>query len=455
MPLPAITPRDKNRERKLLLILAVTVVVFFGAYLRLGAVRHTVVNHPYRSDAAEYYRTAYNLNHFGVFSRTIEVVDGKESPPTPDAYRTPVYPLFLTLFVHEPPNDQTFVTVAFWQALMGVATVLLVFLLTSRITGPMTGLLAAALVAMSPHLVNASLYMLTETLFTLLLVLSVLVFSLHTRGPRWYLPALFASGVLMGVTALTRPVLEFFPLAIFLLLALSYPRRQALKGAAVLLLGFALVWTPWIARNYISLGTSGDSGTLLETLAAGVYPDMEYNHDPRFRSEPDHQDPRYMEIKSSVGSVAEEFWRRVRENPGKEVGWYLVGKPVTLWSWDMTEGGGDAFIYSVIITPYATSLPFVISHALMQTLHWVLVMLALAGCILVWTPVARRLLVEPPLLLARMMSLLLLYNTLVMMIMTPWVRYSIPFLPIQFGMAAVCLTLTYRHFVSRRTRGEP
>jgi hypothetical protein len=295
--------------------------------------------------------------------------------------------------------------------------------------------------------------MLSETLFGLLLLLLILVFSEHLKEPRWKLPLMFATGLLLGAAALVRPVLEFFPLVMLALLAKGRPRREAARMGGVLLLGFALAWTPWIARNYLTLGGAGDSTVMTWTLLFGAYPDLEYDHDPDQPLSPNRQDPQFAQDSSSLAAALSSIGRRFEAHPGTELEWYLVGKPKMLWSWDIAEGGHDAFAYRVYRSPYYSSPLFRITHDYMYQLHWPLVLLAFACAIAVWFPFARMLLEPGPLLLAQLMSLLLLYNTAVLMALAPFVRYSIPFLPIQFGMAVTGLLLLYR-YASRRVQPQ-
>lgn len=441
-----LTPRN-------CLLAAGVLVVLLAGWLRVVAAADTVVDHPFRSDVASYYITAYNLNTYGVYSHVLGAADGKEVAPQPDAYATPVYPLFLTLFVHAPPNPATFIAVSSSQALLGTLAVLLALRLFLRLS-PWIAVPAALLTAMSPHLISIATYMLSETLFSVLLLLALLALCLHAKGTRWYLPGLFAGGLLLGAAALTRPVLELFPLAVIFLLWVSYGRHAALRGAAVLLLGFCLAWAPWIGRNYASLGRSGDAANMVHTLAMGMYPDFEYDHDPKTHGEPDRYDPRYAGFSSSLGGTLEEIGRRFRTDTGGELRWYLVGKPLTLWSWHDVAGGPDVFTYSVFRTPYTSSPPFTLTHGLMYALHWPLVLLALAGCLLVWLPRTAAQLAREPLFLARLMSLLLLYNTAALMVLAPFVRYSIPFLPIQYGMALTALYIALRWWRQRPSPGS-
>jgi 4-amino-4-deoxy-L-arabinose transferase-like glycosyltransferase len=430
----AMSGMDKNK-----LLFIVGAVILAAAYLRGMDVLWTVPDLPYRADAAQYYNYAYNLRQHGVYSHVIAYSGGKQVVPEPDALRTPGYPLFLTLFVDGPPHAQIFDTVFAWQALLGTLSVLLTFLLFQRMAPPWVAVTAALLVAISPHLVNTTVYLLSETLFTLLLLAALWVFSLQLRGPRWFLPALFSCGALLGMATLTRPVVELFPLLAALLLCLCYPWRQAAKGAGVLLLGFALLWLPWIARNHLSVGDNGDPTVMVESMAVGLYPDLEYGDDPASRGQPNRFDPRHAEIAKDLGTVWAEFERRMREDTADEIEWYLIGKPLELWSWDLIDGGGDVFMYPVLRSPYSSSVPFIVTHALMRVLHWLLAALALASCLWVWLPAANRYLQAGPLLLARLAASLLLYNTAVLMLLAPFARYSIPFLPLQYGMAALAV----------------
>lgn len=434
------------------LMAAAVLIVLLAGYLRTVAATDTIPDKPYRADAIRYYTTAYNIRAYSVYSHNIPpMVDGHEAAPQPDAFLTPGYPLFLSMFVDTFPNAEAYSKITANQALLATLAVLLVLLLY-RPLSPWIALPAASLTAISPHLISAATYILSETLFSVLLILSLLVLSLHARGGRWYLPSLLVGGLLLGAATLTRPVMELFSLAVIFLLWLNHDHRTALRGAAVLLLGFFLAWGPWMARNYLVLGKTGDSGNMVQTLAIGMYPDFEYNHDPNSDGEPSRLDPRFPEISKSLGSALKEIAHQFRENPGEELRWYLVGKPVTLWSWNITAGGGDVFIYPVLRSPYSSAKPFQFTHALMQFLHWPLVILALIGCLLVWSPRARDCLVREPLLLTRLMSLLLLYNTAVLMVLAPFVRYSIPFLPIQYGMALIALYLPVRWFTLRRKK---
>jgi len=51
------------------ILLALVLITLFGAFLRVNAALHTVVQYPLRADAGGYFSYAYNIRHFGIYSR--------------------------------------------------------------------------------------------------------------------------------------------------------------------------------------------------------------------------------------------------------------------------------------------------------------------------------------------------------------------------------------------------
>ncbi|HNQ35604.1 MAG TPA: glycosyltransferase family 39 protein [bacterium] len=142
-----------------------------------------------------------------------------------------------------------FLAVRIIQAVLGAVTCGLVFLLARRIfDSPRAGILAALAAVVSPALVAAASYVLTETLATFLLIGAVfLLLSGLDKQCRldWWL-----AGILFGLASLVRPSILLLPfgLAVLLPAALEKARRPAL--AAGLMLGTLLAVAPWTARNY-------------------------------------------------------------------------------------------------------------------------------------------------------------------------------------------------------------
>jgi 4-amino-4-deoxy-L-arabinose transferase-like glycosyltransferase len=141
-------------------------------------------------------------------------------------------------------------------ALIGVATMLVVYLLGRRLAGPVVGVFAALLTAIYPVFIDNTGQLLSEPIAAFTLAAAVLSFfwaSDEGRRPwAWTVP-----GGFLGLTALTRPEYLAFA-AVFALLALvrAWRRRGPAMGvasAALLVAAFVAVLAPWTARNVIVL----------------------------------------------------------------------------------------------------------------------------------------------------------------------------------------------------------
>ena len=77
----------------------------------------------------------------------------------------------------------------------------------------------------------------------------------------------------------------------------------------------------------------------------------------------------------------------------------------------------------------------------MNSLHGLLTILALLTSIFVWFPLAKKMLSEKGLIVARFVSLLLIYFILVHIIGTPLPRYSVPLRPFIYGLSVLGIHL--------------
>lgn len=158
------------------------------------------------------------------------------------------------------------------EALLGVATILVVFALGWRLggraLGRWVGLFAAFAVAVYPPFIHTTGELMSEPPAMLTLPAAVLAFlwaserdaSAVVPGVRGRLrPALpwLAPGLLLGLTAMFRPEYLFVGFAFVVLAGLRAGRgrewRHGLVTAAVLLVAFALPIIPWTVRNLVVL----------------------------------------------------------------------------------------------------------------------------------------------------------------------------------------------------------
>jgi hypothetical protein len=239
----------------------------------------------------------------------------------------------------------------------------------------------------------------------------------------------------IGLATLVRVSLQYFWVVLALLFLFSFGWKKGLRVSAFILLGFAISFSPWIARNLITLGKPTDNRLMINFLHHGMYPNFTFDEVEESYGFPYRWDPRSNEISKDVASVLEEIAGRFQHQTLKHTKWFLVQKPVALWSWDIVQGMGDAFIYPVTKSPLFSHTYFRWIRMLMYSLHWPLVILALLGCLLVWFPWSMVVVSEESAFAARFASLLLIYYTLLHMVGAPFPRYSIPLRPFLYGMA--------------------
>jgi 4-amino-4-deoxy-L-arabinose transferase-like glycosyltransferase len=92
--------------------------------------------------------------------------------------------------------------------------------------------------------------MLSETLFTLIFLLSILFLLFAERNNSLKYAAV--AGVLMGLGILTRSIILFYPIIGFVLLAWKAPTlKRGLVVSSVFIASCALILAPWVIRNAI------------------------------------------------------------------------------------------------------------------------------------------------------------------------------------------------------------
>ncbi len=420
--------------RNKLVLVFVTLILLLGLDLRIRAAMETEVISPLRADAGQYFAYAYNLRNHGAYSRDFRGLSDPNHEPVPDALRSPGYPLFLAPFMKPPVTARTVLNVLVVQALLGGLLIVAAYYATRSFLPSWAALAVALLTALSPHLVNAGVYVLTETLFSVLVGGLFAALAWLARKPDRPWLWLVAAG-LIGAATLTRPTLQYFvvPLALVVGISSLIPRRRTAVIAVVL--GFALVMVPWWARNQLTPGSAGDDTLKVGTLHHGMYPGFMYRDDPRSYGFPYRFDPNSKDIGSNMDAVLGEIYRRFSEQPARHLEWFLLGKPQALWSWNIVQGAGDTFVYPVSKSPYGEDPLFRLTRNAMAWLHPLVLILAVLGSVMPWLPPVARTLPPESRFLARITSLLLIYFTAVHMVGAPFPRYSVPVRPFLYAMS--------------------
>jgi hypothetical protein len=452
--MPLLAPANRA------LLLGLLVVFALGLFLRLGAVAGSEVNSPLRSDAKEYFFYAVNLQESGSYSLSIPKAYS-EQVPVPDARRAPGYPLFMAMLMSDDWKSLTEAgaiasirPVLYGQAVLSALCVLLVFALGRLIIGNAAGLAAAALTAVSPHLVNINIYPLSEPLFTFWLLAGLLVLA---RGMQPDAPQpmrdLALAGLLFAAASLTRPTTQYLPWMLAaggLLLD-----RTRWRVWAALLASYLVVILAWTLRNLVVTGSSGDPTLLTGAIQAGSYPGMMYDNNPASLGIPYKFDPLLTDF-SSLGKALPIMLERAAAAPGEHLYWYAVGKLLAFFHWSSIPVGatdaarllvsGDIYVYPTMASPYAASPLFVVTYMVAKLLHYPLVWLGLAGMLAAWLPrLSVRLGLNAPAL--RLLALVLAYAVALHIVGFPLPRYAHPFLPLVYLLA---LALASRVWAQRR-----
>jgi hypothetical protein len=224
-----------DRHRGILLWGAVVFLVAAGARITLLALRGPALS----PDSADYIRLAENIRAHGVFSLDL-------APPfTPSIRRPPLYPFILSAL---PVSESSLPKwTALLQALLDSGTAVMVLVLASLFLGLRWATGVGLMYAFFPGALYQSTAILTESLFTALLVGGVLATLGGLRKDRLLFTAL--GGLLLGLAALCRPIALPLPAIVagVSLFSAGLLRRRC-SHYLVLVACAAIMTAPWIVR---------------------------------------------------------------------------------------------------------------------------------------------------------------------------------------------------------------
>lgn len=200
------------------------------------------VSHPERTfqpDSQSYLDPALKLLSNGVY-------------PADSAYRTPLYPFLIALVY--ALGGQNSLLVILVQVFLGTLVVFLTYGVGVRILPRPAALIGALLISIDLGSVTNVFYLLTETLFTFLLIGAILAWveAVQQDKTTW----LVISSALLGLSALCRPIALYFP--ILLAAGLLFMKHRTwlgfLRRLAIYIGVFLVVLLPWVVRNELVIG---------------------------------------------------------------------------------------------------------------------------------------------------------------------------------------------------------
>jgi 4-amino-4-deoxy-L-arabinose transferase-like glycosyltransferase len=275
--------------------IALWVAIALGLLVRLAVFWHTPALGTEIEDEQHYVQIATNIVNGDGFAWR---------PGQPTSIRPPLFP-GLVAAVFSIAGVGNLQAVRLVNILMALATVALIYDLGRRVFSPAAGRFAAAAFFLYPSYVFFNFTILTETLFTLLLIAFVLLSVKLVQTPR--VSTALLCGLALGLAALTRSVLWPMPLIFCPLLALLLraPLRTRLALPAAVLAGYAIVVAPWAARNTRLQGVV----TIVDTMGGMNLRMGNYEHTPDDR------------MWAAVGLSGEKSWSYpiAQEFPGQHL----------------------------------------------------------------------------------------------------------------------------------------
>lgn len=277
--------------------------------------------------------------------------------------RTPIYPLFVAfcylIFGRSPA------AILYVQAFLGAATIPLTFLLARRFTGPWSSLVAAGIIAFNLAMSFQVRRLLTETLYTNLLLLTVLCLLWALEQPVWQ--RFSGAGALLAITNLCRPTTALFPLIVPLLIPRSWSLKRQIAAFLAFLATTAIVTAPWTYHNYKAHRVFLPYSTSNALLWQGS---PEYYHIARKRTTPwvevwsDVLNPELNGGYDPLSVKGERYFRKraidsIKAEPGIYL-WYSLQKFAYLWIGNpMVDWPHQAFFNITIMRRFFSPLEII------------------------------------------------------------------------------------------------
>lgn len=328
---------EKLSERKILLSL------FFLSFIIRVVFILTLKNHFYFDDEFEYYRMVENF----LSGKGLIIGENLKS------FRPPLYPLFLSL-LYSLHFNLFFIRIT--QTLISSITVIFIYLLGKKVFNKKIGIISGLISSFYPFFIFYTGFLLTETLFIFLTVLSIYFLVGAFENEKNILS--IKTGITMGLAGLCRPAIElFFPLSIILILS-DRAKSIKIRWKKVILISifFTLTLSPWVIRNYKIFGKF-IPGT---TMGGWVF--WEGNN-PESIGGPCHYFPKNILQMEEI--KRDKFLYRktievIKDNPGRFL-WLLKNKFIRFWNVVPNASQFQKPLYRLLsIFSFGVLLPFFI-----------------------------------------------------------------------------------------------
>ena len=426
----AFAAQGKLKELQKYFMLFVFVLAMV---MRLGYGLAAEHDRPLRADALKYALLGINIAGAGEYTFEESGVTSK--------LITPGYPFIVAVFAAAFDEfSNAYLAILGLQILLSSLVAIFTYLVCLRFLNNAISCAVAIAVVISPHLIVSSSYFLTETTHSFFLILSIwlLVKAVETET----LVIAVIAGLAFGYSALIRPSVLLFPLAMLLLIAWKYRSPVNLKLGACFLFAAYLLWMPWQLWE-----AESEESNARAVFAMGSYPDM-IHESPQLRGHPYDEDPDFERMSEDWEYTREILSRRFLDEPTKYLSWYLIGKPIMLWSSSVIQGQGGPFIYPIISSPYDNAGIHLLTMNVMMAIHIPFLLLALLAVLKgIGELLSKK---KSCHLILGIMILFVLYHTGIHMVLAALPRFSIPYYPILFMLAGYGASYVWEEIEKRK-----
>lgn len=174
---------------------------------------------------------------------------------TNGAYWPPGFIFFAGLILKTLGDTNHYLDLRLVQSLISALNVLLIAVLGTKVFNKLTGLIAGAIAAIYMPLVLFSGLFFSETFFFFLFLL--MLYAFYNLIAKFNVKNAIISGILLGLTTLTRPITLLMPGLLFIWLLFKYQEtgfKKIICSTGVVIFFMFLTMSPWIARNYAVMG---------------------------------------------------------------------------------------------------------------------------------------------------------------------------------------------------------
>lgn len=247
-----VAPYHRNPAHVLLAHPGVIAALLIALALMLRIVEVQQNSYTSAHNARSYLVLGGQIAHHGVYASDQPGAGGTR--PGPTAYFGPAYPYLLGaldwITGHAPTGAAQVHVAQLTQAVLGAVVVGLIGLIALELFGVDMALLAMALAAIYPVMIEMSSVLTAETLMTVFLLAAVWA-TLRMRRSGDPLRWVIGAGVLTGLAALTHSVaiLLLIPLGIAAISARPVVGRRVVAGPIVLVVATLLTLSPWLIRD--------------------------------------------------------------------------------------------------------------------------------------------------------------------------------------------------------------